>query len=75
MIQYCAENMRIAPVFGSGALGVSPQRMLMFRKYWAPDGLDAAIADLMPDDDNGKYKLHNTNNGSFPITVQETAHG
>jgi len=25
VIQYCAENMRIAPVFGSGALGVSPR--------------------------------------------------
>ena len=25
VISYCAENMRIAPVFGSGALGVSPR--------------------------------------------------
>jgi hypothetical protein len=25
VIQYCAENMRIAPVFGSGALSVSPR--------------------------------------------------
>ena len=25
VIAYCAENMRIAPVFGSGALGVSPR--------------------------------------------------
>jgi hypothetical protein len=25
VIQYCAENMRIAPVFGTGALGVSPR--------------------------------------------------
>ena len=25
VIPYCAENMRIAPVFGSGALGVSPR--------------------------------------------------
>ena len=25
VIRYCAENMRIAPVFGSGALGVSPR--------------------------------------------------
>ena len=25
VILYCAENMRIAPVFGSGALGVSPR--------------------------------------------------
>lgn len=57
------------------ALGVSTQRMLMFRKYWAPDGIDAAIADLMPHDDNGKSGIYVTDNGLFPIGAQESAHG
>jgi hypothetical protein len=33
-----------------GALGIKLSAMCEFRKRWAPDGLDAAIADLMPDD-------------------------
>jgi hypothetical protein len=31
--------------------GVSQTRMHQIRKTWAPDGLDAAIADLMPSDE------------------------
>lgn len=33
------------------ALGVTPACLSMFVKTWAPDGLDAAIADLMPIDE------------------------
>lgn len=32
------------------ALGISRAAISFFEKKWAPDGLDAAIADLMPDD-------------------------
>lgn len=32
------------------ALGVKLSALCEFRKRWAPDGLDAAIADLMPED-------------------------
>ena len=33
-------------------LGVSPAGLYAFVTRWAPDGLDAAIADLMPDDED-----------------------
>lgn len=36
------------------ALGISEQTLWMTRKLWAPDGLDAAIADLMPDEPETK---------------------
>lgn len=32
------------------ALGMSPNHLAVFKNQWAPDGLDAAIADLMPED-------------------------
>lgn len=32
------------------ALGINLPTLCEFQKRWAPDGLDAAIADLMPED-------------------------
>ena len=34
------------------ALGMTPANLSAFQRTWAPDGLDAAIADLMPDEDD-----------------------
>lgn len=40
------------------ALNRSNTWCINFLNTWAPDGLDAAIADLMPEDDNGETGLN-----------------
>lgn len=34
----------------ANALGLTREALYAFRRKWAPDGLDAAIADLLPED-------------------------
>lgn len=34
----------------ANALGLTREALYAFRRKWAPDGLDAAISDLMPED-------------------------
>lgn len=54
------------------ALKLTPAALSKFRALWAPDGLDAAIADLMPEDGEGYCQSRR------PVTdgsAMELAHG
>lgn len=59
----------------SEATGMRVSMLVEFRKRWAPDGLDAAIADLWPGEANGKYALKRGLNNVLPEMVQRSAHG
>lgn len=57
------------------ALGLTPIYLATFKAAWAPDGLDAAISDLMPDAGNGKQIDDSGFNGMFPELAHGVAHG
>lgn len=57
------------------ALGVTSAALWQVRNRWAPDGLDVAIADLMPDGDAMVKPLNDPSDRFFTAPVHEVAHG
>ena len=56
------------------ALGISHAALSRFERIWAPDGIDAAIADLADLPENGE-SLNPRFARLVPIVVHEVAHG
>jgi hypothetical protein len=56
------------------ALGVTSAALCQVRKRWAPDGLDAGIANLMPDDDGMVKPLNGQPDRFSTPPVHEAAH-
>lgn len=54
------------------AFGLTPQALATFVNHWAPDGIDAAIEDLMTDDGGGHCQ---TSKGAMNRSAMELARG